>query len=1284
MNEGITGYYPSRSAFEALQRALSHRLREAIDHNESVVIRHNAYVDYCLTLLFLASGHRPVIDPFPDLDLFSTKLGLLLISDKVVADEREWRMVALPPIACGQLKAYVQHLKKMPSRLLAETRDARLPSEIRDLTDRNRAGLPLFFYLEADGRSWRRASPSELETRLADSWPLHIGLWRHATATEIFRQTRRADWAELQLGHIEGLDHPLGKTSTVSVLDALQPIAQALEEALQRSGWQCVPPPLKASPRAETAWREVDGDAVPTGSPYPPFGHHRRRMDRDKRRARAAPIVRQLLSSMFDEGAGRPSRQQIELAWSELLALAKSHGIPPDHCIAVFHRYIRRLPGGSDALRRARPVRSLTPEPSPFAEDTLRRYRRLQRLRQAFVEYLKGKGKEGASCSVARRIAEIRLSAALFSGLFPQDRQNSLQRALPSRLYKIEQQLFVDLPLTEAESSPTYRWFPDPVSTHLLAGLASWTAADDIPRWPTNPEIAKAHDALLNTLEAGLTTKGLAGLVQSGLTLEMPGLVAAAVTGSVPSVSLPLPQWVRLHRGEALHESVPPAPSTPERSFAASAPSVATAAGKSRAGEGGRFLSALRACTSQVRRPDPVGNVRPNSAQKAALAARMEESFIHAPGWSQLAFSIASWGIALCKRGTRSKANLAYSTITKYLMTVATALYANRQYGEFLSLDSLQYETIYLDTLVDAPGGKADYLFGRLLEFHDYLFEAYSVDEPDWSVVAASAGRSMETRYSDANLLTEEEYLRIFQCLNQLSGLNEALRTQYAVLVLLGYRFNLRFSEAWRLQYRDWQGDQDFSEVFLTIRPNVFGDLKSRSGVRVIPLLESLTEVEAGVLRKLLDSSEQAFKGDPLTPLMGMTAGTRELIGRHDATQMIHSVMRSVLGDWRIRYHHLRHTWVTRMAEGVLRPDGPTLLRGPDQSINVAVMVGDEKGHPFRSVTTAVGHASEQTTIASYVHCLDSVAAEWSQRRAPSLPEPAAAYALGVSDSTLRVRHNRGKGNDHRWMLSSVGTPDVQTAPYGDCDDIPDGAAVDSVTPMDVYRIVTEYAYSDYAIAQIADRLMMSQETVQAVVAAANALERESGYERYRLYRRSSDPILSTVPKSKRDAPKRPSRQENRRVECLLDRMCAQDLAAADWRELRQGTEAWIHSFRAPNFLLVTNLSDLRALRDLIRLVDRSVTCSVLAPDDGVESLDAAKIEELGLEFLGYAPLPLSAAGVASRRKARVCLSPDLANSESCTHQTLHRALYHLAVFVRVRVGLNWREATGVVLQGEF
>ncbi|WP_273691786.1 hypothetical protein [Ketogulonicigenium vulgare] len=146
---------------------------------QSIVMRHNAYTLYCLMLLYLATGHRPVGNPFERLGDFDLDSGLIWISDKSSAGERGARLLVLPEAARAQLRHWGAHLEKLDTALThfhllqakARIRAARAADPERQ--------EPLFFLLDGDGSVieltaavQRRAFQQILPTAM--NWARHL------------------------------------------------------------------------------------------------------------------------------------------------------------------------------------------------------------------------------------------------------------------------------------------------------------------------------------------------------------------------------------------------------------------------------------------------------------------------------------------------------------------------------------------------------------------------------------------------------------------------------------------------------------------------------------------------------------------------------------------------------------------------------------------------------------------------------------------------------------------------------------------------------------------------------------------------------------------------------------------------------------------------------------------------------------------------------------------------------------------------------------------------------
>lgn len=76
---------------------------------------HNLFTDYIYIWLSIASGYRPVTEPFGRLSDIDTRTGLYFISDKEVQQDTIGRFIYLPTTLCQQLEEYIKFIRSNAS-----------------------------------------------------------------------------------------------------------------------------------------------------------------------------------------------------------------------------------------------------------------------------------------------------------------------------------------------------------------------------------------------------------------------------------------------------------------------------------------------------------------------------------------------------------------------------------------------------------------------------------------------------------------------------------------------------------------------------------------------------------------------------------------------------------------------------------------------------------------------------------------------------------------------------------------------------------------------------------------------------------------------------------------------------------------------------------------------------------------------------------------------------------------------------------------------------------------
>lgn len=1140
----LTGYYPTDEALDKLVRLSSAKIAAAME-SDDLATRHNAFTDYTLALLFCATGHRPVVDPIHSKKLFDLERGWLLIADKVVHEERAWRVTALPPIARLQLQYYLDYLPRLASWLDQDPLTFKTRDEVLGLT-LGREETPFFFYLDfSKNDPVQSITPSLMASRWRSYWQLPINFLRHVAATEIATSSQQARLAQIQLGHFTGSDHPFGVTACESAQFVLEQISQHSETAMHRIGWQAIRSPLRQPKGA--APLVFQGS---TSSPSKTLGAQKRFQQRQAKRSEVSGIVRTAIQHAAERG-DLGEIEQIRLAEKKIATDAPVS--LTNICLRLFYRYVSKRPSGAKALSKSGLSRVIRIEESPYQENSIFLYQQAVEIRSKFLHLLDQR--LGAECDhfLAIRAAEIIVSAALFSHFGNTQRLQSIADALLHSTFQYGGKLFLDLPVSKERGSPVVRWFPDVVSQLLIQGFHSEKIQENI----SPGQLQRALTSLLSQLvdfDKKNVWEKLAEIGRSLNVFELPGHSAAYLNGRLNSISIPLQQWVRMQSDQALKVDIPsqagqmelPPLPVPDCSHAPSQ-------NKSRA-----FIYQLRQLfTESVARP-PQGNRKVSTIRKRHLEALIRARFgSDSQEWPQLPLLVAAWTLYLCQNGTRSKIDLAFSTIEKYTFMVSRALLAANIDGNFLTFDPEVYENIYLEILEAQAESRKPDVAGRLFEFHQFLVSVYAVQQPAWTAIFRTANLENSPDFADANLLSEHEYLHIVTAINQSDYLNSRERSQYLVLLMLGYRFGLRFGEAHSLLYRDVQiCENDYT---ITVRGNIHSDTKSSAAQRVVPLLEQLTEPEQAAFAQLLSWARAHAEDDPLAALMAQPADARYLIDKHQTASILGQYIKQITGDSTLRFHHLRHSWATRLY--AYHYSDTHQLAGTSICPNKwSQFVGKSACYPLSSIATAIGHLHETTTLTHYIHSIESSYSGIFTLESLPMSTKAFAYALCIKHDSARQRSRRGT------LLNLTGIPQPNVTLQPRPQEIK-SQKLDTnksyLAPFEIEQFLLRLRETHQQAAVIARGLFIDTSCADKILNIAASIERSSGFEFYQVEISHNDELLINTGTRKkiREALSRQKSYalQNRNIILALQEMYSiiKQLNAEEYITIKDALELW-------------------------------------------------------------------------------------------------------------------------------
>ncbi len=1264
-----------RSTVSTYVGALNSHVSQVVSDNKSKLWeKHNEYTDYIVALLMYATGHRPVQDPFDSLEKIDLQAGLILINDKSMDEMRAYRLVSLPDIAVKQIELYCDYLEQLSITLVRMGKaHFDLSCAIRTVLNTNDDSvnqiIPLFFYLDKDLTS---TSSVTQETVAAF---LNLVTWvpnnynRHVSATELLKNRLCAQQAEIQLGHIEGVDHPFGLISELVPVTELHEVGNSIDEIMGSHGWEVMPSILKKKRINIQNQKQLRIKRVNVHKGTI-FGDELRKINREIVNGRYASLVRDILNQFEDiTDIDRITTDDVENIVTAISAEAKEKHLSVNRCNKLFYTWLSRSVSSNSKLFYLRKA-MVVAESSPFGKETLSLYRKAVIGREKFVTYLELAAKNGEGTSIELRLAEIIMSAVLFGCVGSSVRLKDLCSAVLSRCYHYKDSVFLDLVLVEGDVSQAdknvFRWFPDDISMALIAGLYEIKGVDGYK--VDGGKLNQKLIYLMRELSIGFKKKDiwgqLARLSENALLVEAPGYVRAVASEKISSASVPLDSYIRILSGEKL-KRISKKPERHEFKKHILNINVSACSSKGFSKNSHLFLNKMRSAFYDALNIEVKANKKFNKRAKDALIDNIKEVIGKGDKWSEVANVLACWAIFLCKFGTRRKENIKFNTVNKYFFMVSNALMDLVNNGSILTMSAEDFEKLYIKAVgYDTRNNPAEFV-GRLQEFHIFLTEHWPVSMPEWGVIYAYAGGSTELSVPDANYIREDEYLECFSYLRNCSELERLERWQYSVMLLLGYRFGLRFDEVYRTQWRDIQHDLDFNELSVLVNNNAYGDTKSTAGVRVVPLTVRLTEVEVGVLKALKNEFKSSFEYDAQQGLMAEFGDKRKLIDDAAASIFINEVIRSITGDDLLHFHHLRHSFANNIWLG-------------DFHCNDELNSASINGLTLRAAAVVIGHTSEETLLGSYVHKLDKVISTYSKKITPRLSLKLFVYAANINYEAAKKRLSRNKSMnkstaDLLQLEKLLPQPDVCLVKRDDKDISVSKSIEITLNVIDLViqaasGIITD-ANQAAQINIIAERFMLNSNAVEKIFLAATYVEGESGYNRFDIDRYNDSLLSNNLLQNKAF---QPGNEEASRMKGLLkDRQIIMDkLNDHEKSIVSEGINVWIKGYdQASNDIIVAEINDIKKYQACLDVLGiEHLNYSVAVPDEFEGECENIKNQLGDLFEVMTSPLRFAHEKTVRRRKSRLKVAVQTKGTSLKTKTTFAMMMFFIAVSLQVQI----------------
>ncbi len=389
----------------------------------------------------------------------------------------------------------------------------------------------------------------------------------------------------------------------------------------------------------------------------------------------------------------------------------------------------------------------------------------------------------------------------------------------------------------------------------------------------------------------------------------------------------------------------------------------------------------------------------------------------------------ASFALRIFARTNTNKVRMAVSTCRAYVVSVSLRLggLVGHDVSQLATNDWVSY---YEEVLSDAPTPSIRRKLVRALrEFQNFLEMDRGCDPMDAREVFPSSSGLLPV---DANVISEAEFFKIREQFTDkgvgryplLSKQQDASRLiEIAWLILtLSFRCGLRRMEVLKLDLADVQFD---GCAELLVRPTESRGLKSISSTRKLPLFALLDTVELDRLRCWVSQRQvEELSSSYSTFLFSLPKRGFKFVPQDTLFPLLHEVMREITGDPTLRFHHLRHSFASRM----------TVLMAMSAGMNRARVLASLPGYassedtfelfrqnllgslrPTRrdiwAVSAMLGHSGPDVSVEHYIHHLDILLAE-SLTCSSIAPDTRTVIAASMKSVVTAYRHQEGNNYD--------------------------------------------------------------------------------------------------------------------------------------------------------------------------------------------------------------------------------------------------------------------------------
>ncbi|MFT6925493.1 MAG: integrase [Psychromonas sp.] len=327
-------------------------------------------------------------------------------------------------------------------------------------------------------------------------------------------------------------------------------------------------------------------------------------------------------------------------------------------------------------------------------------------------------------------------------------------------------------------------------------------------------------------------------------------------------------------------------------------------------------------------------------------------------------------------------------TVNQYMLNqIKYWCLMNTKYS-LLQLSTVDLEEIYQEQINHHSTTKSQkYYAGRLKELHAFALPFLELPALSDNFFYIDGGKS----HTRAGIVDEYLFKALLKHIEQLSDLNNIDRLAIQTICIIGYRCALRMAELYKLKINNLE---DSATGWIEIRPNNFGDNKTASGLRKLPLFPLLLEDEHKIVSEYL-GYKKSLNLTKASPLLTMGEDIHCPFNMFTLSNYVGKVLRALSGEKHLVFYHLRHSCISRLQLILEHNDPKSLLPNfspySQEQTNIIKRLLFKAGlsYGYWEIAAFAGHESPNTTFEHYFHLSDLLAdpAYLEQKTSISLKE---------------------------------------------------------------------------------------------------------------------------------------------------------------------------------------------------------------------------------------------------------------------------------------------------------